>query len=534
MPPPPYVQPAASPIRYIRNRRRPNFHKSYLSTLGKPAGFLRAPMRYRRPTATFLSGKYQKIGGIFHNRGYSANPPQQQQKKQNADEKSSLRWWHIPLTGGIVWAAFYKYQERSGFHRIGETDEKDEDGEPKRFIKPVGPWQLFIYGTLPLKGMSRLWGAFNDIQLPVWLRVPGFKLYSYVFGVNLEEVGEEDLRTYRNLGEFFYRELKPGARPIDDALMVSPADGKVLHLGVIYGRQVEQVKGMTYSLDALLGPHNGSSESSYTVDFDAEHDPSLRLERDKEFAVLNGIQYGLDDFIGSSAAPSDDVSTINAGDATSRSFESDNTKEEHARNIRKEIAKATLPDHEMFFCVIYLAPGDYHRFHSPTNWVVETRRHFTGELFSVAPYFQHRLSGLFTLNERVALLGRWRHGFYSMTPVGATNVGSIKIHFDKFLKTNTSLPPPFPSYPSSTSLPDEAKEQERAGKRKDKSLCYEATYANASKLLGGYPLEKGQQMGGFNLGSTVVLVFEAPKKFSFDVKPGQTVKVGEKLGNIKE
>ena len=42
-----------------------------------------------------------------------------------------------------------------------------------------------------------------------------------------------------------------------------------------------------------------------------------------------------------------------------------------------------------------------------------------------------RLENLFVLNERVALLGRWKHGFFSMIPVGATNVGSIKINFDK-------------------------------------------------------------------------------------------------------
>ena len=54
-----------------------------------------------------------------------------------------------------------------------------------------------------------------------------------------------------------------------------------------------------------------------------------------------------------------------------------------------------------------------------------------GDLFSVSPYMAKRLQNLFVLNERVALLGRWRYGFFGMVPVGATNVGSIKINFDK-------------------------------------------------------------------------------------------------------
>ena len=37
--------------------------------------------------------------------------------------------------------------------------------------------------TLPLKAMSRLWGRFNELTIPYYLRVPGFKLYSWIFGV---------------------------------------------------------------------------------------------------------------------------------------------------------------------------------------------------------------------------------------------------------------------------------------------------------------------------------------------------------------
>lgn len=104
--------------------------------------------------------------------------------------------------------------------------------------------------------------------------------------------------------------------------------------------------------------------------------------------------------------------------------------------VATEIAKAAFEPRDgnkLFFSVIYLAPGDYHRYHSPTSWVVERRRHFAGELFSVSPWMVGKLADLFVLNERVALLGRWRYGFFSMTPVGATNVGSIRVNFDKVL-----------------------------------------------------------------------------------------------------
>ena len=66
----------------------------------------------------------------------------------------------------------------------------------------------------------------------------------------------------------------------------------------------------------------------------------------------------------------------------------------------------------------------------------------TGELFSVSPWVAKRVENLFVLNERVAMLGRWRHGFFGMVPVGATNVGSIKINFDQVRPSPTTPPSP--------------------------------------------------------------------------------------------
>jgi phosphatidylserine decarboxylase precursor len=65
---------------------------------------------------------------------------------------------------------------------------------------------------------------------------------------------------------------------------------------------------------------------------------------------------------------------------------------------------------------------------------------FAGELFSVSPWMAKRLENLFVLNERVALLGRWKYGFFSMVPVGATNVGSIVVNFDTVSPVHSSNP----------------------------------------------------------------------------------------------
>ncbi|GMG22068.1 unnamed protein product [[Candida] boidinii] len=195
-----------------------------------------------------------------------------------------------------------------------------------------------------------------------------------------------------------------------------------------------------------------------------------------------------------------------------------------------------------------------------------TRRHFVGELFSVAPYFQRTFQNLFVLNERVALLGYWKHGFFSMTPVGATNVGSIKINFDKDLTTNKIYENSKYSSNSATTstinntnadtqdsdsddltLVDTATTDDAEStittnsqrtiseKRKKviKNTCYEATYSKASKLLNGQPLFKGEEIGGFELGSTIVLVFEAPKNFEFSLKENQAIKLGQKIGDLK-
>ncbi|KAK7483379.1 hypothetical protein BaRGS_00025319 [Batillaria attramentaria] len=295
-----------------------------------------------------------------------------------------------------------------------------------------------LYRKMPLKAISRLWGRFNQMELPVFLRRPLLSLYIWMFGCKLDEAEIEDLRHYRNLGEFFRRQLKPHVRPIDDDhMLTSPADGKILYYGQVDNGILEQVKGVTYSLRGFLGPQtwHGAQASDINHMSDAEYQKQLGLH----------------------------------------------------------------PDNELYHCIIYLAPGDYHRFHSPTHWTVNHRRHFPGELLSVNPGIARWIQGLFNFNERAVYTGKWEHGFFSMCAVGATNVGSIKIYCDEDLETNTHVKHPEHTY-FDRAFPDPV------------------------------DVPKGAMFGEFNLGSTIVLIFEAPRGFDFKIKEGQKIKFGEPLG----
>lgn len=461
--------------------------------------------------------------------------------KMGKERRRFIRWWTVTSLTIVLGGVYAKIKYERG----------DHEENPYK-IRPQS-WHLYAYSTLPLKTISRLWGQVNSINLPVWIRSPSYRVYSAIFGVNLDEMENSDLSSYKNLSEFFYRDIKPDARPIADGDLVSPADGKVLKFGVVENGQIEQVKGMTYSIDALLGIDTGKlAAPTHSLNFDYNSDDETIVKRDEEFAKINGISYSMDDLVGGNSK-----STYHMNELTYKD-EHDGTAAGERASFSKElrVAEELTPNpveyfrkKNLYFAVIYLAPGDYHHFHSPTSWVTTLRRHFIGELFSVAPFFQKTLQGLFVLNERVALLGYWKYGFFSMVPVGATNVGSVVVNFDKDLKTNDIYEHEVYSSASSvnesTPLLDQkdysandiltitnSEYEDKKRKKLRKNTVYEATYTNASRLLGGYPLSKGQDIGGFKLGSTVVLVFEAPENFKFNLKVGEKVKVGQSLGGF--
>jgi phosphatidylserine decarboxylase len=347
--------------------------------------------------------------------------------------------------------------------------------------------------------MSRAWGKLNSIDLPLWFRKPTFYFYSWIFSCNLDEIEIEDLNEYKNLSEFFRRSLKPDARTIDiHSGLISPCDGKVLNFGQVNNGFLEQVKGVNYSLQGFLGNHNWPKNAS-----------SLSPSATASFAA---------NFLGVR-------STLLYKNLKSDTMSDIQSLQDHYENENMIYEKSILYNpaaNRLYHCVIYLAPGDYHRFHSPTDWVIFFRRHFPGELFSVNPSVARWLQGLFNLNERVVYYGQWKYGFFSMAAVGATNVGSIKVFMDDNLTTNNKL--------NEKNLKNIKKEQKQPQQNQhfDRSFI---TDEDNEEQSGGVQMNRGEIFGEFNLGSTIVLIFEAPANFKFNIELNEKVRFGQPLGS---
>ncbi|MEZ5965553.1 MAG: archaetidylserine decarboxylase [Planctomycetota bacterium] len=105
--------------------------------------------------------------------------------------------------------------------------------------------------AIPKTLLSRTTGFLTDLPLPRWARARVYGWFSRRYGVNLDEMAGS-LTDYESLSAFFTRQLVPGARPIADAPIVWPCDGRIVTSGPITDGRVEQIKGQTYDVEHLL------------------------------------------------------------------------------------------------------------------------------------------------------------------------------------------------------------------------------------------------------------------------------------------
>ncbi|SES72292.1 archaetidylserine decarboxylase [Thorsellia anophelis] len=152
------------------------------------------------------------------------------------------------------------------------------------------------------------------------------------------------------------------------------------------------------------------------------------------------------------------------------------------------------------FATIYLSPRDYHRLHMPCDGVLREMIYVPGDLFSVNLHTAAHIPNLFARNERLICIFDTEFGLMAQILVGATIVGSIETVWAG------CVTPPREGIIQRWTYPKEGEV--------DESLVIK--------------LKKGQEMGRFKLGSTVINLF-VKDSLTFDatVTLGQSTKLGE-------
>jgi phosphatidylserine decarboxylase len=152
------------------------------------------------------------------------------------------------------------------------------------------------------------------------------------------------------------------------------------------------------------------------------------------------------------------------------------------------------------FANIYLSPRDYHRIHMPCDGRLIRMIYIPGDLFSVNPVTARGVPNLFARNERVVCVFETAHGLMSMVLVGATIVGSIATVWHGIVN------PPRTAH------------------------LREWQYAEAH-----IHLKKGDEMGRFLLGSTVLILLPTNNlAFNPTWQPAAQVKMGSAMAELQE
>lgn len=146
------------------------------------------------------------------------------------------------------------------------------------------------------------------------------------------------------------------------------------------------------------------------------------------------------------------------------------------------------------YAVIYLSPQDYHRVHSPMDGHLSCLRYLPGRLWPVFPAATRKVRELFGRNERLVFGIRGKGHTLAFAMIGAFGVGRM---------TSAHLP-----FPTNT-------------RRAAEDFC----------PAPAPPIARADELGRFELGSTVILVGE-PGALSLQLEAGQRVKLGERIGTL--
>ena len=153
-----------------------------------------------------------------------------------------------------------------------------------------------------------------------------------------------------------------------------------------------------------------------------------------------------------------------------------------------------------YFSTLYLSPRDYHRIHMPIDGTLKKMTYVPGKLFAVNQRTVHNVAELFARNERTIVYFETEAGPMIMILVGAIFVGSMETVWHEGMIT-----PPY-------------------GKEIQ-------TWNYDNDLI----LKKGEEMGRFNMGSTVILLFEEDQiRWIEELQKDSALQMGQLIGQVIE
>lgn len=165
-------------------------------------------------------------------------------------------------------------------------------------------------------------------------------------------------------------------------------------------------------------------------------------------------------------------------------------------------AERAEPFKEGIFVTIYLAPKDYHRVHMPVSGTLQEMIYIPGHLFSVNQQTAARVPNLFARNERVVCIFDTAFGPMALVLVGAMIVGSMETVWAGPILANKTI----------------------------QQWSYQEHPIR---------LDRGEEMGRFKMGSTVIVLFgsEAIRWVATELNsplyPGTSVQLGQKIGSVE-
>ncbi len=145
------------------------------------------------------------------------------------------------------------------------------------------------------------------------------------------------------------------------------------------------------------------------------------------------------------------------------------------------------------FATLYLSPRDYHRIHMPATGVLQHMQYIPGRLFSVAPYTVNHIPRLFARNERCVCYFETEQGPMALILVGAINVSATETVWHGLVTSEA-----------------------KSIKRFD--------YSGRNIIL-----KRGEEMGRFNLGSTVIVLATRQMKLNENITAEAEIKLGQCL-----